>query len=339
MDKKNTNNFPPLGSSSNVLTLRRECEDPFKVCGVVFRQSDAEEIELNGRQIAIKDVVYLIIYKVSVVVGKNSKGHDRREWLNQLSVFTRTSEQMVTRHKDILFVRACAEKLAFAMKTKLYMSLEDREIKNVRSITQTAFGRNWDEIDWPYYTLLNKYRDQIRSQTGAVPKFLKVQNDGAFTKINYSMPYAYSLNHSAVKFGCLFFVLILITGIWSGPKGRGNVPPWLLMLDAAAFLMAVLADLYYKYIKYLNVEVKISESSFEFKEFFAKKTEGFTVRSKLVEEIQIVEKTDIFIKYKEMQLFSDCKIYKMGIPPHYASPLKDSIDRAFLRLNEDQRDR
>lgn len=335
MDNKKTNNLPPAGSSSNVLSLRRESEDPFLVCKVAFRQSDAEEIELNGRQIAIKEVVYLIIYKVLVVVGKNSKGQDRREWLNQLSIFTSTSEQMVTRHKDILLVRACAEKLASTVKTKLYMSLEEREIKNVRSITQIAFGRNWDEVDWPYYTLLNKYRDQIRSQTSTIPRFLKVQNNGAFTKINYSMPYAYSLNHSAVKFGCLFFVLILITGIWSGPKGRGNVPFWLLMLDVAAFLLVVLADFYYKNIKYLNVEVKITETSFEFKEFFAKKTEGFTVRSKLVEEIQIVEKTDIFIKFKEMQLFSDCKVYKIGIPPHYASPLKDSIDRAFLRLNED----
>ena len=311
-------------------------QDPFVVCKVAFEKLPNGRFSIKSREISPAEVDYLILYKVHAVTGKNSKGRDEWNWTHQLSLFTEGSELNVARHMNVLPVRACAEKLAVALKTRLYLNLEDKKYADVHSITEATPGRNWDELNQPYYEHLIKYQDEILSESVPVPDHIKIQQGENLLRISFSMPYAFSTYVPMNKFGCVFALLLVVTGFYSGPKGsHGTVPDWLKTLDLFFFAMIVLRELYYRYVKYLRVEIRISDAEFDYRELYPGKPEGFRVESKQVEEIQILKKKGSLYTYSELQLISDAEIYSFTLPPAYAEPVKRCIDKAFLRMNGD----
>ncbi|HAE39426.1 MAG TPA: hypothetical protein DCG57_12420 [Candidatus Riflebacteria bacterium] len=309
-------------------------KDPFAACKVAFEELPDGRFSIKSREISPTEVDYLILYKVHAVTGKDSKGRDEWNWIHQLSLFTEGSEMNVTRHMNILPIRACAEKLAVALKTRLYLNLEDKKYKDVYSITETTPGRNWDELNQPYYELLIKYQDEILSESVRIPDQIKIEQGDKQLRISFSMPYAFSTYVPMNKFGCAFALLMILSGFYVGPRGsHGTVPDWLITLDLFFFAMIVLRELYYRYVKYLRVEIKISDAEFDYREHYPGKPEGFRVKSKQVEEMQIIKRKGMLYAYSELQLISDAEVYNFTLPPVYADPVKRCIDKAFLRMN------
>ncbi len=308
--------------------------DPFVVCKVAFEALPDGRFSIKSREMSPSEVDYLILYKVYAVTGKNSKGKDQWNWIHQLSLFSEGSEFNVTRHPFLLPIRACAEKLTVALKTRLYINLEDKKYKDVHVITESSPGRNWDELNKPYYELLIKYQDEILSESVRIPDGIKVQQGENLLRISFSMPYAFSTYVPMNKFGCVFALLMILTGIYSGPKGsHGTVPDWLVTLDLFFLGMIVVRELYYRYVKYLTVDIRISDAEFDYREQYPGKPEGFRVSSKQVEEIQVVRKKGSIYTYSEIQLISDTDVYNFTLPPWYAEPVKRCIDKAFLMMN------
>ncbi|PKL48988.1 MAG: hypothetical protein CVV42_07410 [Candidatus Riflebacteria bacterium HGW-Riflebacteria-2] len=309
-------------------------KDPFVACKVSFETLPDGRFSIKSREISPAEVDYLILYKVYAVTGKNSKGQDQWNWIHQLSIFSEGSEFNVTRHIVLLPIRACAEKLAVALKTRLYINLEDKKHKDFYSITETTPGRNWDELNQPYYELLTKYQDEVLSESVQIPDTIKIHQGDKLLRISFSMPYVFSTYVPINKFGCAFALLMVLTGIYYGPRGsRGTVPDWLVTLDLFFLGMIVLRELYYRYVKYIKVEIKISAAGFDYRELYPGKPEGFGVKSKQVEEIQVIKKKGSIYTYSEFHLISDAQVFSFTLPPWYAEPVKRCIDKAFLLMN------
>jgi len=309
-------------------------KDPFVVCKVAFEALPDGRFSIKSREISPAEVDYLILYKVYAVTGKNSKGQDQWNWIHQLSIFSEGSEFNVARHFNILPIRACAEKLTVALKTRLYINLEDKKYKDVYVITESSPGRNWDELNKPYYELLIKYQDEILSESVRIPENIKVQQGDKLLRISYSMPYAFSTYVPMNKFGCAFALLMVLSGFYSGPRGSsGTVPDWLVTLDLFFLGMIVVRELYYRYFKYLAVDIRISDAEFDYREHYPEKPEGFKVSSKQVEDIQVVRRKGTIYTYGELQLISDTEVNSFTLPPWYADPVKRCIDKAFLKMN------
>lgn len=215
--------------------------------------------------------------------------------------------------------------------------MKTRNTADVHSIVETTPGRNWDELNQPYYEHLINNQDEILSNSVRIPEQIKIEQGEKQLRISFSIPYALSTYVPENKFGCVFALLMIISAFFSGPKGhRGNVPGWLLTLDLFFFSMIIISELYFRYVKQMRVEIRISDGEFDYRELYPGKPEGFKVKSKQVEEIQTIQKKGSLYSYGEIQLISDEKIYKFTLPPSYAEPVKRCIDKSFLLMNGSQ---